>query len=137
MPIGIEGNDDREERHLLKMGAQAMRNGWEIPDDVKQLLLNKAALIIAESNKPRSVVAAARVILEADRINIERERIHAVQKHEVSQKVSGGGVMVVPARLAEDQWEQAAAQVKTEAIEERQRQDRNEERNRDVTDTEH
>jgi hypothetical protein len=61
-------------RSDVRLVARAVRQRWPIPDQVRARLVKNLALIVQESEDERAVVAAAKVLVAADVLNLEQEK---------------------------------------------------------------
>lgn len=119
---GVVRDDGRISKADLKIVESAIKNRYPFTDEMRKLIANKIVVAIGQARTTRELVSAIRCAAELDALNVAREKIDAPQNVNVNQHVSGG-VMVVPARLGPDQWDQMAKELKHEAIEERKAAD--------------
>ena len=59
----------------------AIRNEYPITDDVRKLIVNQMALIVGRDDSAKMRVAAARVLVAADSVNVKREAIQQADEH--------------------------------------------------------
>jgi nicotinate-nucleotide pyrophosphorylase len=74
---GVRGGilDERRPKEHMAMMRRAVRQGWPISDEMRRLIMNQMALIVGRSEKDRDRVAAAKVIVSADSVNVRREQM--------------------------------------------------------------
>lgn len=65
--------DPHHERETAQMIRRAIRNKWPVRQDVKQLVIDRMAEIVRDSEQERNKIAAASVIVSADNVNARRE----------------------------------------------------------------
>lgn len=64
----------KSDRHDAKVIGRAIRERWPIPDDVRASIPLFLGAIVAGSDDARAQVAAARALIEADKVNMEQEK---------------------------------------------------------------
>lgn len=66
-------------REDLRLVARAMRERWPIPDEVRLTLLRKLReVIVRRKTTPRELAAVGKVLLGADRLNLDQEKLDIV-----------------------------------------------------------
>jgi len=60
----------RSDIHLMKT---AIRQRWPMTDEMRAQILRRLERVLEESRTDRSVVAAARALIDVDRVNQEQE----------------------------------------------------------------
>lgn len=83
-----ESDSGHHERADAILVQKAMRNAWPVDAPLRNRVIETADLIMQTSNKDRNILAAAKIILQADKLNVDRERIDTPQ--DVNVKHSGG-----------------------------------------------
>lgn len=64
----------------MRLLRRAIKEGWPISPEIRQLVVSQMALVVGRSEEERSKVAAARVLVAADAINAKREAMDTPQK---------------------------------------------------------
>ncbi len=75
---GIGGNlfiKPENERSDTKIIERAIRNDWPIPASIRNQIVNRMSDIVGTSPEERNQIAAARVIVAADGVNVRREAL--------------------------------------------------------------
>ena len=67
--------DERTGGKDMRLLRTAIKNGWPIPDEYREAVVKKLLVIVGQSDNERNKVAAARVLVAADKINVDREVI--------------------------------------------------------------
>jgi len=63
-------------RRDITLYRRAIRERWPITDDVRATVLTRLALVVDDTNaSPRTVIAAVRALLQADRLNLVQEAL--------------------------------------------------------------
>ncbi len=89
---GIGGNlfvKPENQRSDTKMIERAIRNDWPIPASTRLLIANRMSDIVGTSPEERNQIAAARVLIAADGVNVRREALDLKET-----QGPGGGVNV-------------------------------------------
>ena len=60
-------------KYNMAIVRRAIKGGWPISDEIRQLVTNQMALIVGKSETERDRVAAAKVLVAADSINARLE----------------------------------------------------------------
>lgn len=76
---GVLGDGElRAGKHNMALVRRAINEGWPIPEDVRQRLIEQMAKIIdAKKSQMRNRISAAKVLVAADAINAKREATDA------------------------------------------------------------
>lgn len=88
---GGESGHARDDRLL----ARAIREGWPITPNIQHNILKHMCRIVERSKKPREKISAARAVLAADALNLERARLALAAGDESDS--DGPGVIVIHA----------------------------------------
>lgn len=57
----------------LRLIRRAILNGWPVTDEIRRKVMDRVEIILDQSDKPRDVINAARVAIQADGLNAKRE----------------------------------------------------------------
>lgn len=57
----------------LRLIRRAILNGWPVTDEIRRKVMDRVEVILDQSDKPRDVINAARVAIQADSLNAKRE----------------------------------------------------------------
>lgn len=57
----------------LRLIRRAILNGWPVTDEIRRKVMDRVEIILDQSDKPRDVINAARVAIQADALNAKRE----------------------------------------------------------------
>lgn len=68
-------------RSDLRMIRAAIKNEYPINEAVRKLIVSKLSLIVGRSPDERQQVAAARVLVAADAVNVKREQLQQADIH--------------------------------------------------------
>lgn len=60
-------------KYNMRLVRRAILNGWPIPDEIRQLVVNQMALIVGKSPTEKNQIGAAKVLIAADSVNARRE----------------------------------------------------------------
>jgi ribosomal protein S7 len=104
--------DDKTSRSDMQLIERAIKNGWPISPLVRQAIMAKMTNVAVAGESERSQIAAARVLIAADRNNIQREslqmkeeqsknpaEVHHVHEHYVSVEQRRNRVTLLAQRL--------------------------------------
>ena len=69
---------------------RAVRERWPMTDERRAMLLDQMFGIVERSPDPRNKIAAAKVIVTADSINVNQQKIDTPKESNVNLNVSGG-----------------------------------------------
>jgi hypothetical protein len=69
---------------------RAYRERWPMTDERRAMLLDQMFGIVEKSPDPRNKIAAAKVIVTADSINVNQQKIDTPKESNVNVNVSGG-----------------------------------------------
>jgi hypothetical protein len=72
-PLGVLGGG--ASRYNLGLVERALRNRFPVSDAIRELVVSQAVAIIRWAKNPRTQLAAMRVLLAADALNVRREAI--------------------------------------------------------------
>lgn len=73
-PPGVLGDGALQPgKYNLALVRRAIREDWPIPAETRKLLVDQLAKVIGESKKERNKIAASRVLVAADSVNVKRE----------------------------------------------------------------
>lgn len=65
-----------------RMLERATRQRWPIPEKYKEAIIKRqVGIAISSTSKPREASAAARTVLNADKINIEQQKLEQPEQH--------------------------------------------------------
>ena len=67
---GVLGGGARSDARMVE---RAIREKWPITDEIRQLATQQMAITVGRSESERARVAAARVLAQFDRVNVQRE----------------------------------------------------------------
>lgn len=67
-------------KYNMAMIRRAIENGWPVKPEIRQLVTNQMALVVGKSDNERNKIAAARVLVAADGVNVRREAIDAADE---------------------------------------------------------
>jgi hypothetical protein len=85
---GGSGGDTRRRIHDTRLVERALRERWPIPGALRRPLVERLGSIVQDPKAtPREAVAAARAILAASRLNLER--LSVVAKLQETQELVG------------------------------------------------
>lgn len=107
--------EDKPSRSEMQLYERAIKNGWPISPLAKDVVMSQIVTIAAKGTRPRDKIAAARVLIAADRNNIQREslqmkdeqrknpaEVHHVHEHFLSVEQRRDRVAVLAQRLGID-----------------------------------
>ncbi len=78
---GIPVVDDRTPGQDLRLIRRAVRNDWPITEEMRELILKRMRRVMKESPDPQVQVAAAKVVISADEVNVKRETLDVRDEH--------------------------------------------------------
>ncbi|WP_437188290.1 hypothetical protein SH668x_001728 [Planctomicrobium sp. SH668] len=78
---GLPLVDERTCGQDLRLIRRAIRNDWPVSPQLRASILTKMSEVLQESPDPRCLVAAAKVVVAADRINVAREALDMRDEH--------------------------------------------------------
>jgi len=83
---------------------RAIRNDWPIPDELRQLVATQMAEVLKGANaSSRAKIAASKVVLAADQVNVRREAIDVQAVRAEMMPANQGSVAVAPSDNAQTQ----------------------------------
>lgn len=75
-PPGILGDGAlRPGKGNLALVRRAIRNRWPVPKELRESLIAQCQAVMEQSYKPADIIAAAKTILEADKINVAATKL--------------------------------------------------------------
>jgi len=78
MPDGILGDGGLQAgKYNMALVRRAIKNGWDVPPEIKKLVVNQMALVVGKSEDERNRVAASKVLVAADAVDARREATQA------------------------------------------------------------
>jgi len=74
----------------MALARRAFRERWPMTDERRAMLLDQMFRIVEGGPDPRNRIAAAKVIVQADAINVNQQKIDTPKESNVNLTVSGG-----------------------------------------------
>ena len=67
------GKGDHQSHSELAMIQRAIKNEWPLTDEMRAIVVEQMGDLVVKSFDPRAKVAAAKVLAQVDRVNVQRE----------------------------------------------------------------
>ncbi len=72
---GLGDGDLHAGRYNMALLRRAIRSDWPIPEEARSIVAEQMTKIVKSSRKIRDKVAAAKVLVDADKVNVSRESL--------------------------------------------------------------
>lgn len=105
--------DHREAGREVKAFGMALRHGWEISDDYRKAAMEQVHAILTTSKSPRNKLNAAKVLLLANKQNMEAEQL---EKKSPTAENNDGAALREAMRQLDDEARQAIEQRDSEHL---------------------
>lgn len=91
-------------RYNMALVRRAIRNDWPIPDELRKLVTAQMGVVLQDDKiSRRAKIAASKVILTADQVNVRREVIDVQAVRAEMMPANQGSVTVAPGDNAQTQ----------------------------------
>lgn len=100
---GILGDGElKAGKYNMRLVNRAIRNGWNVPQEVKARVVKQMSKIVSQSEEERNKIAAAKVLVSADSVDVAREKMEQPQAGTTVNVAVGVSVSGVRQQLLND-----------------------------------